>query len=167
MSGRKKFPATTDRPAPAQSAAPAPWLRVHPDIFAMPERMAEADPLNFGDEANIAAKPRAKRDSLFLLAPIASEGGGQVGQAKVRNLSATGLMADCDIMFTLGDRIELALRGVGQIFGTVVRADGKRIGVHFDRSIDPQQARKPVEDRPADNLPPYLRHLNRSSRFAR
>lgn len=110
---------------------------------------------------------RAKRDSLFLLTTIGHEGGTPLGQARVRNLSATGLMADCDYMFRQGDRIEVALRGVGQVSGQIAWARGNRIGVSFDRSIDPLQARKPVQIAPADDMPPYLRHLNRASRFIR
>jgi hypothetical protein len=131
--------------------------------------MAEADPFRTGHDPACAgdASERAKRDSLFLLTTIAQEGGAPRGQAKVRNLSATGLMADCDHMFSQGERVEIALRGIGQVRGSVAWARGSRIGVAFDRPIDPQQARKPVQDRPAEDLPPYLRHLNRASRFTR
>ena len=131
--------------------------------------MAEADPFRTGQDPACSDNPedRAKRDSLFLLTAIGLEGGEPCGQAKVRNLSATGLMADCDHMFSEGDRVEIALRGVGHVCGVVAWARDSRIGVAFDRPIDPQQARKPVQDKPAEDLPPYLRHLNRAARFTR
>jgi hypothetical protein len=128
--------------------------------------MAESDPKFLpGDQPADSSLPvRAKRDSLFLLTVIADTQGA-VGQARVRNLSATGLMADCDHMFLKGDAVIVELRGVGEVSGHVAWANGQRIGVAFDRPIDPQLARKPVHVGPADAMPAYLRHLNAKSRF--
>jgi hypothetical protein len=129
--------------------------------------MAESDPRFFpaGHQVEQPVPERAKRDSLFLMTTIARQDGTATGQAKVRNLSATGLMADCDHMFLKDEQVVIALRGVGDVTGHVAWANGQRIGVAFDRPIDPQLARKPVHVAPADDMAPYLRHLNAKARF--
>jgi hypothetical protein len=110
---------------------------------------------------------RAKRDSLFLLAEVIRETGEPMGNAKVRNLSATGLMADCDFAFLQGDRLVIDLRGIGPVVGEVVWSNGMRMGFHFDREVDPQRARKPVSSGEASKVPLYLRYLNHSTQFKR
>lgn len=84
------------------------------------------------------------RDSLFLLTSLESTGGAPLGRARVRNLSATGMMADCERPVPSGIEIFMDLRGVGRVKGKVVWARGDKIGIAFDREIDPQAARKPV-----------------------
>lgn len=98
------------------------------------------------------------RDSLFLLTNLTSIDGTPLGRARVRNLSATGLMADCERVVPSGIRVKFDLRGVGQVLGSVVWSRDDRIGIAFDEEIDPQLARKPVSgsDTPA-RLPDYLR----------
>jgi hypothetical protein len=84
------------------------------------------------------------RDSMFLSATIRhreSEGGWTL---RVRNISAGGLMADCAEHFARGDKIEMELRGVGLQGGTIVWTAGDRIGVAFDKPINPMLTRKPV-----------------------
>lgn len=98
------------------------------------------------------------RDSLFLLTNLMSMEGKALGRARVRNLSATGMMADCERPIPAGVRVSLELRGIGEVQGMVVWSRDDRIGIAFDDKIDPQLARKPV---PANNsrtsLPDYLR----------
>jgi len=106
------------------------------------------------------AQERAKRDSLFLLAEVIRETGEPMGNAKIRNLSATGLMADCDFAFLQGDRLVIDLRGIGPAPGTVAWSKDQRIGFAFDREVDPQRARKPVSSGEASKVPLYLRYLN-------
>lgn len=107
---------------------------------------------------------RAPRDSLFLLAEVIRETGEPMGKAKIRNLSATGLMADCDFAFLRDDRLVFDLRGIGPVGGTVMWSKDTRIGLNFDRAVDPQRARKPVTGGPSQ-VPLYLRYLNRSEPF--
>ncbi len=78
-----------------------------------------ADSLNNDNAGQVAPNPaeRAKRDSLFLLAEVIRETGEPMGNAKIRNLSATGLMADCDFAFLEGDRLVVDLRGIGPVPG--------------------------------------------------
>jgi|EndMetStandDraft_4_1072995.scaffolds.fasta_scaffold73126_1 hypothetical protein len=122
--------------------------------------MAESD--SHENAGQVAPNPpeRAKRDSLFLLAEVIRETGEPMGNAKIRNLSATGLMADCDFAFLEGDRLVIDLRGIGPVIGTVVWNSTMRMGLHFDRAIDPQRARKPVSSGEESKVPLYLRYLN-------
>ena len=127
--------------------------------------MAESDSENKTGQVAEQNPERAKRDSLFLLAEVIRETGEPMGKAKIRNLSATGLMGDCDFAFLIDDRLVFDLRGIGPVGGRVAWSNGMRIGVAFDRAIDPQLARKPVHVGSADNLPLYLRYLSRSQQF--
>lgn len=102
----------------------------------------------------------APRDSLFLLTNITTMEGASLGKARVRNLSAVGLMADCERPIACDARIILELRGVGLVTGKVVWVQADKIGVAFDELIDPQLARKPINaNRAEGHLPDYLRSL--------
>ncbi|CAH0350527.1 hypothetical protein BH11PSE5_BH11PSE5_26310 [soil metagenome] len=98
----------------------------------------------------------ARRDSLFLLTVISDPDGRAMGSARVRNLSATGLMADCEKPFSVGDRISTKLRGVGEVTGKITWVKDDRVGVSFDAPIDPKLARRAVAA-PQSTLPGYLR----------
>lgn len=102
---------------------------------------------------------RAVRDSLFLLTTVARENRSTKAEARVRNLSATGLMAECKSMYRSGERLVFMLRGVGEVSGCVVWAKGHRVGVAFDREIDPRLARKAVGNEPGKGIPFYVRYL--------
>ena len=100
----------------------------------------------------------APRDSLFLLTSLSTPEGVPLGKARVRNLSATGLMADCERAVPAGTRLCFELRGIGAVAGTVAWSRDDRIGVAFDASIDPQLARKPVaKGAQGSAMPDYLR----------
>ena len=130
--------------------------------------MAESDPTPIlQDPSDGASKRSAKRDSLFLLTALADEAGQPLGKARVRNLSETGLMADCEASFRDGDRIVVHLRGIGDVKGQVSWVRGDRIGMAFDERIDPQAARKPVSGNAGEGVPHYLRPLPRVSKFGR
>ena len=100
----------------------------------------------------------AARDSLFLLATISSLEGANLGKARIRNLSATGLMADCERAIPAGIAVSLELRGIGKVVGHIAWSRKNMIGMAFDEAIDPQLARKPVGVGAArSELPDYLR----------
>lgn len=100
----------------------------------------------------------APRDSLFLLTSLVSQDGAPLGKARVRNLSATGLMADCERSVPAGTQLTLELRGIGHVSGSVAWSREDKIGVAFDEPIDPQLARKPVSSvQPGAVVPDYLR----------
>lgn len=100
----------------------------------------------------------APRDSLFLLTSFMTPEGVPLGKARVCNLSATGLMADCERAVPAGAKVEFELRGIGKMTGTVAWAREDKIGLAFDEPIDPQLARKPVSTGTAQQtMPDYLR----------
>ena len=84
------------------------------------------------------------RDSLFLMADITVEGSAHAVRAKVRNLSAGGMMADGDFTVERGMRLVVDLRHVGHVPGTVAWVQDSRIGIAFDKEIDPKQVRARV-----------------------
>jgi PilZ domain len=84
------------------------------------------------------------RDSLFLTADLRVAGMPGVGPVRVRNLSAGGLMAEFPSGLELGLPVEFDVRGIGWVPGHVAWSTAGRIGVAFDRQIDPMLARKPV-----------------------
>lgn len=122
-------------------------------------------------EQNIAEqveKPRApgrgsKRDSMFLMGLLRTLDGSRQDNARIRNISAGGLMAECAWPEGEGSAIVTELKGLGPIIGKVAWNDGKRVGVLFDIPIDPKLARKsvppaaPAATAPSHALPPYLK----------
>ncbi len=129
--------------------------------------MADSDSNENAGQVASSSPERAKRDSLFLLAEVIRETGEAGGNAKVRNLSATGLMADCALAFLVDDRLVFDLRGIGPVAGRVAWVDGMRIGFAFDRAIDPQRARKPVSSGQESKVPLYLRYINHPASLKR
>lgn len=98
------------------------------------------------------------RDSLFLLTNLVSTDGTPLGRARVRNLSATGLMADCERVVPAGIAVRFDLRGIGRVSGSVVWSRDDRIGIAFDQEIDPQLARRRVAVQEGQaSVPDYLR----------
>lgn len=96
------------------------------------------------DDAHPAANRAARRDSLLLLTEFFDEDGKPIALARVRNLSATGLMAECDRLLVEGDRVRLSLRGTGEIGAVISWACDGRIGLLFDQPVDPRAARRPI-----------------------
>ena len=84
------------------------------------------------------------RDSLFLTADFRVIGQNDVRPVRVRNLSQGGLMAEFPEGLAQGLRVEFDVRGIGWVPGQVAWTAAGRIGVAFDRQIDPMLARKPV-----------------------
>lgn len=100
----------------------------------------------------------APRDSLFLMTSFTTLEGAPLGKARVRNLSASGLMADCERAIPVDARVSFELRGVGQVKGLVAWSKGDKIGIAFDSPIDPQLARRPVSGGGSGSgMPDYLR----------
>jgi hypothetical protein len=85
-----------------------------------------------------------QRDSVFLLAHLTRARGGPSGSVRIRNLSAGGSMVEGELRLGRGERVEIELRNIGTVAGTVVWARGGRLGIAFDHLIDPKLARVPV-----------------------
>ena len=100
----------------------------------------------YGTDANgdDALNRHEARDSLFVTADLRVVGTPAVTPVRVRNLSAGGLMAEFPSGLELGLPVEFNIRGIGWVPGHVAWSTAGRIGVAFDRQIDPMLARKPV-----------------------
>jgi len=90
-----------------------------------------------------------ERNSYFLQTLLKDTSGKELGKARVRNLSATGMMAEGNLGLTEGMKLSFTLRGIGDVTGEVVRVDAGQAGICFDQIIDPDLARKPVSGRQA------------------
>jgi len=68
--------------------------------------------------------------------------------ARVRNLSGGGMMVELaeepEVELVRGERVLAELRNIGRVKGEIAWVGGRRIGIKFDREIDPEAARKPV-----------------------
>ena len=78
---------------------------------------------------------------------------------RIRNLSAGGLMAEVPARVARGEPVEINLRSIGWITGHVAWVTEGRLGIAFDHSINPIDARKPIGTAEVE-MPPYLKKLN-------
>lgn len=83
------------------------------------------------------------RDSLFLLANVRVEQKGDQARVRVRNLSDGGMMGEGAVQISRGNRVEVELRNIGTVMGTVAWVQDQRFGVAFDEEIDSNAARAP------------------------
>ena len=86
---------------------------------------------------------QVNRDSLFLLAQLRVGGRDDTYRVKVRNLSAGGMMAEGAARVTRGDLVEVELRHLGWVEGSVAWKQDDRFGIAFIEEIDPKIARAP------------------------
>ncbi len=97
------------------------------------------------------------RDSLFLMAEVHLDGEPMQHRVKVRNLSAGGMMADSDIRVTLGARLSVTLRNIGEVEGIIAWVQDGRFGISFAREVDPKLARAPVSADDTAQSPRYTK----------
>lgn len=83
------------------------------------------------------------RDSLFLLANVRVEQQDEQHRVRVRNLSDGGMMGEGTMKVKRGNRVDVELRNVGAVKGTVAWVQDQRFGIAFDEEIDSQAARAP------------------------
>jgi hypothetical protein len=95
------------------------------------------------------------RDSLFVLADLRIDGTDCEYRVKVRNLSAGGMMAEGEVKVLRGMPLEINIRNIGWIEGTVAWVQDSRFGIAFRDEIDPKVARAPFAA--GSNTPVYLR----------
>jgi PilZ domain len=95
------------------------------------------------------ARTRSKsRESMFLLAVVSLEGVAKPLSARVRNLSAGGMMVDSTLAYEKGHRLTAAIKNIGDVAGYVAWSTATRMGIAFDHEIDPKLARLPVGTSP-------------------
>lgn len=84
-----------------------------------------------------------ERDSLFVMADLRVEGAEGEHRVKVRNLSAGGAMAEGEVRVQSGAGIEVHIRNIGWVEGSVAWVQENRFGIAFRDEIDPKVARAP------------------------
>lgn len=84
------------------------------------------------------------RDSLFVLARLRLNGKPDEHRVRVRNLSAGGLMAEGRAHVVPGMPLEIEIRNIGWVEGTVAWVQDDRFGIAFLHEIDPHVVRAPV-----------------------
>lgn len=105
------------------------------------------DPPNTG--TGDQASPRdGSRDSLLLSARLRTSDDPET-TVRVRNLSAGGLMAEYAHPIAIGTPVDIELRGIGWVKGRVAWMAEGRIGIAFERDVNPLAARNPVPSRSA------------------
>lgn len=78
-----------------------------------------------------------RRYAVVLSAVILAEGLEKPVSIRVCNISAGGLMAVVPPHVRLGGTVAVVIRHAGRLFGRIAWAHNGRIGVTFDREIDP------------------------------
>ncbi|WP_267432391.1 PilZ domain-containing protein [Sphingomonas sp. GM_Shp_1] len=96
------------------------------------------------DDDSDRADRTGRRDSLLLMAQMTLAGDAAPREVRVRNISEGGLMAELPLAVEIGAPITFDLRGIGPVAGRVAWSTQGRVGVAFDRPIDPKLVRKPV-----------------------
>lgn len=87
------------------------------------------------------------RDSLFVMADLRVDGLPTEYRIKVRNLSDGGMMGEGVVRILRGSSVEINIRNIGWIKGTVAWVQDTRFGIAFLEPIDPRLARaRPVTD---------------------
>jgi hypothetical protein len=114
---------------------------------------------SFGGINMSAAKRSMDRDSLFFEGSSALYQQKNEHEVRIRNVSAGGLMADIPTDAPRGEPVEIKLRNIGWVSGHIAWATDGRVGIAFDRPINPKDARNPVNTGALD-LPLYLQRLN-------
>lgn len=83
------------------------------------------------------------RNSLFLLANVRVEQENDTHRVRVRNLSNGGMMGEGPLKVQRGNRVEIELRNIGMVMGSVAWVQDQRFGIAFDEEVDSQKARSP------------------------
>jgi hypothetical protein len=84
------------------------------------------------------------RDSLFVMADLRLQGAREEHRIKVRNLSAGGMMGEGPVRVARGDHVEINIRNIGWVDGSIAWVQDDRFGVAFAEEIDPKIARAPI-----------------------
>ncbi len=92
-----------------------------------------------------AAGRGGSRDSLLLSAQLRLPVDAEPATVRVRNLSPGGLMAEFSGRTTIDQPVKIDIRGIGWVDGRVAWVAEGRLGIAFDRPVDPLMARKPVQ----------------------
>jgi len=81
------------------------------------------------------------RDSLFLSASLRVAGKPSEYRVRVRNLSPGGMMGEGSVRLVVGARVEVEVRNLGWVAGSVAWVQDNRCGIAFDDEIDAKSIR--------------------------
>lgn len=107
--------------------------------------------MNEGDNRQVS------RDSLFLMADLRVDGVSGEHRIKVRNLSPGGMMGEGPVRVVRGAIVEVHIRNLGWVEGSVAWVQDTRFGVAFREDIDPKLAREQVGNA-EDPAPRFVRN---------
>lgn len=110
-----------------------------------------SDEATSGDDSRLIA-----RDSLFIMADLRIDGLDGEHRIKVRNLSAGGMMGEGPMRVMRGSVVEVNIRNVGWVEGSVAWVQESRFGIAFRDEIDPAVARETIAAGESD-APRYTR----------
>lgn len=96
------------------------------------------------------------RDSLFLMADLRVDGFDGESRIKVRNLSPGGMMGEGVVRIVRGTPVQVNIRNIGWIPGSIAWVQDNRFGVAFGVEIDPKLARVSV-GAAEDSTPRFVR----------
>ena len=99
----------------------------------------------------------ADRDSMLLKATLRFASLKDDNEVRIRNLSSGGLMAEAPLRVARGEKVEINLRSIGWITGTIAWVTEGRLGISFDHPIDAKAVRNPI----GQNMPELPRHLQK------
>ena len=92
-----------------------------------------------------AEQRQLARDSLFVMADLRLECSTEEHRIKVRNLSSGGMMGEGSVRVKRGAIIEVNVRNIGWVEGSVAWVQDSRFGIAFREDIDPKVVREPIE----------------------
>ena len=81
------------------------------------------------------------RDSLFVMADMRLHGTDGEHRIKVRNLSSGGMMGEGVVRVARGTIVQVNIRNIGWVEGSVAWVQENRFGVAFSEEIDPKVVR--------------------------
>lgn len=114
-----------------------------------------------GETMDESENRQIARDSLFVMADLRLRGSDENHRIKMRNLSAGGMMGEGSVRVNRGDEVEINVRNVGWVEGSVAWVQEDRFGVAFRDEIDPKIVRAPVTS--ANATSPQHRYKPRAS----
>ena len=102
-----------------------------------------------------AEQRQLARDSLFVMADLRLEGSNDKHRIKVRNLSSGGMMGEGSVCVKRGAILQVHIRNIGWVEGSVAWIQDDRFGIAFREDIDPKVARAPIQ--PGEHSPRYAK----------
>lgn len=98
-----------------------------------------------------AEQRQLARDSLFVMAGLRLDGSDDEHRIKVRNLSSGGMMGEGPVRVKRGAIIEVHIRNIGWVEGSIAWVQESRFGIAFRDEIDPKLARAPQAAKAAND----------------